>query len=102
MLTNHLDAQPRLAADSEEAEQLNDLTAGIWFDKEALNAMLAETEPHQVVCFVTSLCGEVHAGFSIIHDGQRTAFQMERFPLLEHGKALGEAIRMADEYEEGQ
>jgi len=100
-MLDHQSLMPRIVEDAIEADIAND-TMHAWFDKDMLNEVLAEIEPHQVICFVTTLCGETHAGYRIVHAGKQTAFHMERFPLLEHGAALGKALKMWEESEEGR
>lgn len=84
----------RLAADANEAEDVNQMVAGVLFDKVSLNIFLAELEPDQVWLYTTIMGQEMHAAYRVFHGHYQTDFVMQRCPLLSHEQALGEAIRL--------
>lgn len=68
-------------------------------DKAGVNRALAQMLPEQAICFVTTLCGETHAGLTVIlHGNPPQIIRREAFPLLSHQQALGKAVKMLEDY----
>lgn len=99
LIHNHLDyTENRLLADAKEADCVNEMVAGVLFDKVSLNVLLAEIEPDQVWCYTAVMGAEMHAAYRVFHGHSQTDFVMQRCPLLSHDQALGEAIRLWEEH----
>src|SRR5512140_1413228 len=95
---------PHLVIDSEMAEFAN-VAASMWTDlygndRNGINRVMAAMEPEHVICFSSTLCGEMTACVSVIHDGTPNAQEVVRTPLLSRIQAIGVALRVAEAYQQ--